>query len=362
MSTGRRTLVCLALFGLLLSSGCATLDIPWVNQMPEAGRRNPVVQIVCMWEPSEGRDPQGAPCRGFAGQILFLGNRGGTPVKVDGDVSVYVFDDLGAEEEQATPIHQFNFDAGAWNRHLQKGSLGPAYYCFIPYTRPGNTAANCTLRLKFTPKEGQMLTSDASHIAMRGKSRTPEVAEEYASQHPQAFHTSRRDETRLPRTTTIPLDSRGRYQPAEAEEENGVMPASYSTEDRAQQILDDFRRDQEAASRRGPVDSRTSASPRMKLNGATAEVVADRDTEIPETSSTSAAAKTADFLSNHPLASGVDTPPTQRHPLRESAPREPTSRVQAATVDRWLPANDADSSTSNPEDQDLDRHTSAVNR
>ncbi len=362
MSTGRRTLVGLGLFSLLLSSGCATLDIPWFDRMPEAGRRNPVVQIVCMWEPSEGRDPQGAPCRGFAGQILFLGNRGGTPVKVEGEVSVYVFDDLGTEAEQATPIHQFNFDAGAWNRHLQKGSLGPAYYCFIPYTRPGNMAANCTVRLKLTPQEGQGLTSDPSHIAMRGKSRTAdeEVEEQYASEHPQAFHTSRRDETRLPRTTTIPLDGRGRYQPADAE--SGVVPASYSTEDRAQQILDDFRREQEAASRRGPVDRRTSASPRLKLNGAQTDVIAAafEETEAPRGPATSP--EPADYLSSHPLAAGVDAAPAQRRPLRDSSMAEPASRVQATTVDHWLPAGDADDSEAGAGDQDLDRQTSSVNR
>lgn len=263
--------------------GCATLDIPWVKQTPKASARNPVVQILCMWEPSEGRDPNGAPSRGFAGQILFLGNRGGTPVAVDGDVSVYVFDDVGSDEEQTRPVHQFNFDAGAWNQHMKVGTLGPAYHCFIPYTRPGGFQANCTLRLKYAPKSGAAgMTSDASHIALKGKARSDEPKVQVASRKPLVYETSQPLERAPVRTTTISMQPT----PSSPRAGSDIQQAGYFTqsheefdptlavEQRAQQVLDEFRRQQAAARLSGSSSDTPKESPRLRMNTQTLRATA----------------------------------------------------------------------------------------
>lgn len=262
MSTGCRTLTWITLWSLTLFGGCATLDLPLLDRMPEASKRNPVVQIVCMWEPSEGRDPQGVPCRGFAGQILFLGNKGGVPVAVNGAVSVYVFDDVGTEEEQSTPIHQFNFDAKAWNRHLQNGSLGPAYNCFIPYTRPGNMEAICTVRLKYMPEDAQEILSDPSHITMRGKKRNGEATPEYDS--PLVSMLSRPQAPRGPRTTTIPLQERNTQL-----RDQVLASGAGQTVDPLRQVLDDYKAEQ--AARQAKVEP--IASQRMRLGSRTVQQV-----------------------------------------------------------------------------------------
>lgn len=235
MSRTHQALVAITLWGMALCSGCATLDIPWFDRMPEASRRNPVMQIVCMWEPSEGRDPQGAPCRGFAGQLLFLGNRGGTPVAVNGDVSVYVFDDIGTEAEQGTPIHQFNFDARSWNRHLKEGSLGPAYHCFIPYTRPGNLEAICTVRVKYMPSDAPEVLSDPSHITMRGRKRNATEAEVPGG--PLVSVLTRPQPQVGPRTTTIALQERN-------SPFRDSQIANGETVDPIKKVLDDYKAEQ----------------------------------------------------------------------------------------------------------------------
>ncbi len=258
-----------------MTSGCATLDLPFAQRMPQASAKNPVVQVVCMWEASEGRDPEGAPCRGFAGQILFLGNKGGTPVAVEGEVIVYVFDDIGTEAEQAVPIHQFRFDAKAWNRHMKVGTLGPSYHCFIPYTRRGSHEANCTLRLRFTPTEGQPLTSDASHLTLEGRTRMTAAEQPYVSENTLAYQTSRPAPRRLPKTTTIPLVDRGvqtaGWTDAATTDDQGVVPAGYATsapgapassEDRLRQILEAHKQAHPAQVPAAPTES-----PRLKLKG-----------------------------------------------------------------------------------------------
>jgi hypothetical protein len=172
-SASRRSMRATASLLLLASAmgltGCATMDMPFIKPVAEDSRRNPVVQIVGLWQPGEGRDPEGMPCRGFAGQLIFLGNRKGIPVKVDGDVKVFVFDDQGTAEEQVKPLHEFAFDSGAWERHLQVGTVGPSYHLFVPYTRRGTHEANCTLRVRYTSEDGNEVYSDAVEITLKGK-------------------------------------------------------------------------------------------------------------------------------------------------------------------------------------------------
>jgi hypothetical protein len=231
MNGSRRIRILATLLCAAFNTGCATLDIPWLDRVPEASAKNPVVQILCLWEPSEGRDPQGMSCRGFAGQLLFLGNKGGTPVKVDGEVVVSVFDDFGTPEEQALPLHQYRFDSGAWSQHLAVNTMGPTYHVFIPYPRSGNYEANCVVHVKLTPTEGPVITSNLSRIHVKGKPRHVEKATNSVSTlEPEQPIVP---EARRARTTTIPLDVRNTQQNFRATEQS---TAPVTTEQSAEPV------------------------------------------------------------------------------------------------------------------------------
>jgi hypothetical protein len=247
----------LVLVAVSMSAGCATFDVPWFDRVPEASAKNPVVKVMCMWEPAEGRDPNGLPCRGFAGQILFLGNKGGVPVKVHGDVKIYVFDDFGTVEEQATPLHVYNFE-GSWDRHLKVGTFGPAYHVFVPYTRRGQFEANCALRLQLQPPDGPAIYSDMCDINLKGKARDqlPEAATADAQlpAQPPAPQT---------RTTTIPLDRR--Y------EEPRITPLDT---ERANRLLEEFLRKQTQEHPAPDAAIEQSAAPeRIRFDGQRVEVI-----------------------------------------------------------------------------------------
>ncbi len=170
MTTPRACLTPILLLPLLLAaSGCATIGLPWSkDRIVRATANNPAVQVLCLWQPSTGRDPDGLPCRGFAGQIIFLSGVNTTPLAVDGDVRIYVFDDQGTLEERSVP-RLWDFDSGAWNMHLTNSSLGAAYSVFIPYTRPGSQQTSCTLRLRLTPKQGQPIFSETASVILPGR-------------------------------------------------------------------------------------------------------------------------------------------------------------------------------------------------
>ncbi len=239
MSPVTRTLARLLACWLLLTTvGCATLNLSNMDlRSRKATARNPALRVICLWEPAEGRDPKGVPCQGFAGQILFLTNTS-LPVSVDGDIRVYQFDDQGTPAEQAKPLHQFDFDSGAWAKHYSYGTLGPAYNVFIPYMRRGAYDATCALRVRLTPKHGPVVFSEMTSIDLLGFDQ---------GKHPiKASLTDSRVEQTLPedltavnkrrRTTTIVLNSQNGVASDSAESLPGhagsdqIQQAAFATE------------------------------------------------------------------------------------------------------------------------------------
>ena len=197
------------LFGWMYLStvGCASLHFPLgAEKMEKASARNPVVQILCLWQPSEGRDPEGMPCRGFAGQILFLANRGSLPVQVNGDLRIYLFDDQGTSEEQAAPIRQYDFDSKSWAIHLTKGTLGPTYSVFVPYTRRGSFEAKCALRVRFSPAEGPAIFSDMAAISLDGRKKAVTEPTDRVSPVEDAKTRAESVSAAIRRTTTFTMD------------------------------------------------------------------------------------------------------------------------------------------------------------
>lgn len=165
------------LFLATTSMGCQLMNGVKFATLPEADAEHPVVEIICVWQPGEGTGMDGLPCRGFAGQILFFSMGEKLPVRINGKVRIYVFDDQGTEAEQEVPIHQFDFDASAFSNFLTNTNMGAAYQLFIPYTRKGTHNANCTLRVRYTPDEGNSVYSKMATIILPGTtSRKPEAS------------------------------------------------------------------------------------------------------------------------------------------------------------------------------------------
>lgn len=159
----------------LLTSGCVELTaLSFAHRLKplEAGPKAPVVEIICLWEPAEGLGLDGLPTRGFAGQILFFTAGHPQPLKVNGDVRIYVFDDHGTPEEQSRPIHQFDFAPDAWNAFLRETNIGTAYQVFIPYTRKSTYQTNCSLRVRYTPAGGgSPVYSKMATVVLPGRNR-----------------------------------------------------------------------------------------------------------------------------------------------------------------------------------------------
>ncbi len=165
---------CLWVLLFLLAPGCQQM-IAWkkvkMEMLPIASAENPVHEVICLWEPGEGTGLDGLPCRGFVGKVMFFAHGIDPPVRVEGDVRVYMFDDQGSAEEQQHPIHQFNFDSKAFQAFLSETNVGAAYQFFLPYTRSGAHRAACSLRLRLTPPDGRPVYSKMGTLILPGTTR-----------------------------------------------------------------------------------------------------------------------------------------------------------------------------------------------
>lgn len=156
-----------------LLTGCAGANLlKWSNkpQVPKVTPENPIAQVLAVWQPADGVF-SGRTSRGFAGQIYFFTAGNPLPAEADGEVTVYVFDDVGSEEEQVKPIHQFRYTADAWKKLKTQGKVGQTYGIFIPYTRPGIEEAQCSLRVRYTPTNGPTIHSEMANVPLPGVHR-----------------------------------------------------------------------------------------------------------------------------------------------------------------------------------------------
>lgn len=235
MSPAGRILSCLLAGSLLLSStGCATINLTKIDfRSRKASARNPVVKIICLWEPAEGTDPNGVPCHGFAGQIFFV-TASTLSVSVAGDIKIYEFDNLGTPEEQAKPIHEFNFDSPAWQRHYTYGTVGPAYNVFVPYMKRGVNEATCALRVRYTPKDGSAVVfSELTELELLSFANTKRRVRTTETTDPRVEEATPEDTTAinsLRRTTTISMDGKSNSNvaaKATSAGKDGVVQASH---------------------------------------------------------------------------------------------------------------------------------------
>lgn len=170
---GRTIALCVLLTGCA-TSGLVSEATPH-KKFVQASPQNPAVKCLCVWQTADGFDSEGKSCRGVAGQVFFFNRDNAVPVMVNGDVHVFVFDDLGTEADQSKPLSQFDIDRQTWNTQLTRTQFGPAYRLFVPYTRPGRNQAELAVRLRMTPDSGPVVYSDLSTINLAG--HKPEKSE-----------------------------------------------------------------------------------------------------------------------------------------------------------------------------------------
>jgi len=141
----------------LFVSGChtplAVKQIQAKNPLAKNAAKTPTT-IVDVWNSCAQKTPEGKVVRGMAGQVHFYDDqKNNQAVKVDGDLTVYVFDGNESDPAHTKPLKVFKFGAEVLNDHYShQKPLGHGYSFFLPIDEIGGEEQSLSIIVRFDNK------------------------------------------------------------------------------------------------------------------------------------------------------------------------------------------------------------------
>jgi hypothetical protein len=162
---------------LLASSGCSTLgalraEWPWSEEKKREAIENMTpVRIVTFWSEMVLNSSEGPPVRGFGGRVYFY-NKYGKPVKVNGTLTVYAYDDTDKNEDTASRSEAdftFIYKPEEFANYYSKSEMGESYSIWLPWDSVGGEEREISLLPKFVDMQNNMITGQMSLNILPGK-------------------------------------------------------------------------------------------------------------------------------------------------------------------------------------------------
>ena len=147
-------------FCLLATAGCNSWDlnqsISWPLGKEKPGKPN---KIVAIWTDTVLYQPNQQPVRGFGGRLMFYEADKEQPVKADGAVVIYAFDETDRDPNNAKPDRKYVFTPEQMPSHYSmakfgKSDLGHSYSVWLPWDEVGGLRKEISLVVRFEPKDG----------------------------------------------------------------------------------------------------------------------------------------------------------------------------------------------------------------
>lgn len=169
---------------LVLLSGCQSN-----RTMKRVAAKNPLAKnvvktptrMVDVWRTYAQTTPEGQPMRGIAGRVHFYdeGHKKKS-IKVDGDVTIFVFDAEEKDPAHAKPLKVFKFPANTLKVHYShKKPLGHGYDFFLPIDEIDGEEKNLCVMTRFDDAlEGGLVLAPPINTKLHGSKRntTPETS------------------------------------------------------------------------------------------------------------------------------------------------------------------------------------------
>ncbi len=159
-------LICLGLM-----AGCSQFDlkkrIPW--KLDDEDYVAPPERLVAMWSDTVLHQGGGPAIRGFGGRLMFHGRDEGRPVKVNGKLIVYAFDEGRENQENFKPDRKFVFTAEQFANHYSKSDLGHSYSVWIPWDKVGGPQKQISLIARLISEDGSVVVSEQARQILPGR-------------------------------------------------------------------------------------------------------------------------------------------------------------------------------------------------
>lgn len=167
---GAPWLVCLVL------AGCSTFDlkrpIPWMANKDDDPHQP--VKLVAMWHDTMLSSAGQTPKRGFGGRVMFYRSNSDKPVKVNGSLVVYGYDETHRDPTNLTPDRKFVFTAEQLEKHYSKSAIGHSYSFWLPWDTVGGERKQISLIAKFSPLEGGVVVGEQTQHLLPGSAPVDE--------------------------------------------------------------------------------------------------------------------------------------------------------------------------------------------
>ena len=157
-------------FLFLFCAGCSSVapskafqNVFWEERPKTPGR------MVAFWQCYTQTNPDGdLPLRGVGGRIFFYGEKETSePIKVDGDLTIFLFDAHDPLPQQSVPIKQAIFQKEVLSVFLRKDREGMnGYEFFVPVDEVGNEEMDLQVLAMFreTKKPGKPLGTESQTV------------------------------------------------------------------------------------------------------------------------------------------------------------------------------------------------------
>lgn len=124
-------------------------------------------RMAVIWTDSTA-SADGTPSkRGFGGRIYFY-DKNNKPVRVEGELSIYAFDD-SIKTEKTTPDRVYKFRQTELQQHFSETQLGPSYSVWLPWDTVGGERKTIALMPVFKGTGNAVVNAGMSINVLQGK-------------------------------------------------------------------------------------------------------------------------------------------------------------------------------------------------
>ncbi|HEX6962698.1 MAG TPA: hypothetical protein VF175_12575 [Lacipirellula sp.] len=154
--------------------------VAWNNREPEKPAPKVPTRLVATWTETVLNKADQPPQRGFGGRITFFTSESEDPVRVDGQLVVYAFDETGRAPHETRPTRRFIFPADEVERHESESALGPSYSFWLPWDEVGGPQTHISLIARFEPNGGPIVIGEQTKHFLPGA--TPDATQPQLAQ------------------------------------------------------------------------------------------------------------------------------------------------------------------------------------
>jgi hypothetical protein len=160
----------------VLLTGCKSEAVSWHNAKDPFAKKDakkasePKLAVpermVVIWKDAVYEHPALAATRGIGGRVYFY-DKEDNPVKVDGEMVVYGFDDTeGGSKTEADK--KFVFKQENLASHYNATAMGPSYSIWLPWDKLGGKELSVSLIPAFRDKSGKVVRSGQTICVLPG--------------------------------------------------------------------------------------------------------------------------------------------------------------------------------------------------